>query len=261
MDWIIVAIAGFLGGLLNAVAGGGSFITLPALIAIGVPPIVANATGTAALLPGYIASAWRFRKDVELPASLSFIHIVILAIAGGFAGAMILLMSSEQLFSRLIPWLILFATLAFVVGPIVIKNKVQKKQINKHNTPLSSETKWQQTFGISSILLVLCIYGGYFNGGLGIIVLAALTFIGQTNIHGMNGLKNVLSAILTAVAVSVYAAGNTISVRYLLVLGVAALFGGYLGAAAAYRISQQHLRIFIVSVGFIMSALFFYKTT
>lgn len=261
MDWIIVAIAGFLGGLVNAVAGGGSFITLPALIAVGVPPIVANATGTAALLPGYIASAWRFRKDVELPDNLSFIHVVLLAFAGGFAGAMILLMSSEQLFSRLIPWLILFATLAFVVGPILIKNKAQKKAVDKSQAELASKTIWQQTSGTSLMLFCICIYGGYFNGGLGIIVLAALTFIGQTNIHGMNGLKNVLSAILTAVAVSVYAVGDTISAQYLLVLGVAAVFGGYLGASVAYRISQKHLRNFIVSVGFIMSAVFFYKTT
>ena len=110
MDWIILGLAGFLGGMLNAIAGGGSFITLPALIFVGVPPVAANATGTAALLPGYIASAWRFRKDVELPANLSFFKLSIIATVGGCLGAIALLMSSETVFSKLIPWLILFAT-------------------------------------------------------------------------------------------------------------------------------------------------------
>ncbi|XQW85093.1 sulfite exporter TauE/SafE family protein [Thalassotalea piscium] len=257
MDWVIIALAGFIGGMLNAVAGGGSFITLPALIFVGIPPIIANATGTAALLPGYIASAWRFRKDVTLPASLSFIHIFLLAIAGGSIGAVILLMSSEQVFSYLIPWLILFATLAFIIGPTLIKNNGANKSNSNNIDKLSVKT----TVGTSLVLLGICIYGGYFNGGLGIIVLAALVLMGQTNLHGMNGLKNVLSAILTVVAVCIYAAGGTLSFKYLAVMSIAAVIGGYLGAVVAYRLSQKYLRYFIVTVGCIMSVVFFYKNS
>jgi uncharacterized membrane protein YfcA len=109
------------------------------------------------------------------------------------------------------------------------------------------------------MLLAVCIYGGYFNGGLGIILLAAFGLMGQTNLHGMNGLKNVISALLTAVAVVVYAAGGAIDVEHLLLLGIMAVAGGYVGAAFAYRISQRLLRVFIVFVGLFMSVAFFLR--
>lgn len=255
MDWIIIGIAGFLGGMLNAVAGGGSFITLPALIFVGVTPVSSNATGTAALLPGYIASAWRFRKDVELPANLGYSSIVLIAVVGGCSGAAILLMSSERIFSALIPWLVLFATIAFIVGPQLVRSKISKPE----DVGLDQEPLRGQTLTISFILFCVCVYGGYFNGGLGIILLAALGLMGQTNLHGMNGLKSVLSALLTAVAVFVYAIGDTISIKYLFVLGIAAVIGGYTGATIAYRIPQRLLRNFVVVVGCLMSAAFFLK--
>lgn len=256
MDWFIIAVAGFVGGFLNAIAGGGSFITLPALIFVGVPPVIANATGTAALLPGYIASAWRFRKDIELPANLNFLQLCVIAISGGIIGAFILLMSSEQLFSVLIPWLILFATLAFIIGPSLIKSH----PIEGNTTGKQAQKSWGYTASVTLVFFCICIYGGYFNGGLGIIILAALGVIGQTNLHGMNGFKNVLSAILTAVAVCVYAAGNTISFKYFMVLGLAAVIGGYIGASVAYRLSQKYLRYVIVIIGFLMLSIFFYKS-
>lgn len=255
MDWIIIGIAGFLGGMLNAVAGGGSFITLPALIFVGVTPVSSNATGTAALLPGYIASAWRFRKDVELPVNLGFASIAVIAVAGGCLGAAILLTSSERMFSTLIPWLILFATIAFIVGPRLVRSKISKTE----DVGLDQEPLRGQTLTISFILFCVCVYGGYFNGGLGIILLAALGLMGQTNLHGMNGLKSVLSALLTAVAVFVYTIGDTISIKYLFVLGITAIVGGYTGATIAYRISQNLLRNFVVVVGCVMSAAFFLK--
>ncbi len=123
LDWIVICTAGFLGGMLNAVAGGGSFFTLPALIFVGIPPIMANTTGTAALLPGYLASAWRFRHDIVYPASLNFTYITLIAILGGAVGAIILLLTDERIFSELIPWLILFATIAFIVGPWFLQKK------------------------------------------------------------------------------------------------------------------------------------------
>lgn len=249
--------AGFLGGMLNAVAGGGSFITLPALIFVGVPPVSANATGTAALLPGYIASAWRFRRDIEFPENLNLTVIALIAISGGCLGAAILMITSEQLFSALIPWLILLATAAFIIGPWLLQKKkaaVEKSESHRESSKLRVATT---CLG----LLAVCIYGGYFNGGLGIILLAALGLMGQTNLHGMNGLKNVISALLTAVAVAVYAAGGTIVAGHLLLLGFMAILGGYVGAAFAYRISQGVLRGFIVFIGCLMSIGFFYAET
>ncbi|MCK7628595.1 sulfite exporter TauE/SafE family protein [Shewanella sp. JNE10-2] len=252
MDWLMIALAGFLGGMLNAVAGGGSFITLLALVFVGVPPIAANATGTAALLPGYIASAWRFRKDIEYPASLSLKDLILIALIGGSIGAGILLTTSEQVFAKLIPWLILLATAAFIVGPWLLKRRITEQGENT-STPMLSPIM------ALMLLAAVCIYGGYFNGGLGIILLASFGLMGQTNLHGMNGLKNLISALLTTIAVVIYAAGDAIDSQYLLLLAVMAIIGGYVGAAMAYRISQPLLRGFIVIVGLAMALGFFIR--
>jgi len=255
IDIILIATAGFLGGMLNAVAGGGSFITLPALIFVGVPAVMANATGTAALLPGYIASAWRFRRDIEFPSDLNFKTISLVSIVGGSLGATVLLLTSEQLFSALIPWLILLATLLFIVGPRLITHKQQLSQQSIASTSSFSKSK----LIAFSVMLTVCTYGGYFNGGLGIILLAALGLMGQTNLLGMNGVKNYVSALLTTIAVLVYAAGDVISYGHLLVMGIAAIIGGYTGAALAYRIPQGAMRLFIIAIGLIMSLVFFLR--
>lgn len=254
LDSLIVCIAGLLGGMLNAVAGGGSFITLPALMFIGVGPVSANATGTAALLPGYIVSAWRFRRDIEYPRGLNFKTIAVLAILGGGIGAVLLLVTDQQLFSALIPWLVLFATAAFVVGPHLMKAK-------QAGSGRSQVTTKSTGFPIGSALglLTLCILGGYFNGGLGIMLLAALGLMGQTNLRSMNGVKNIISALLTIIAVTVYAIGGTIAVSHLLLLSVAAVVGGYVGAALAYRVSQRMLRGFVILAGCVLAIAFFLR--
>lgn len=249
MDWVLIGLAGFFGGALNAVAGGGSFITLPVLVFVGVPPVIANATGTAAFLPGYIASAWRFRRDIELPPGLSALCIALLSLTGGCFGAVVLLQTSEQVFARLIPWLILLATAAFVIGPRILGRKrvaATQGAASRFNGVVAGGA----LFGV-------CVYGGYFNGGLGIILLAVLGLLGQTNLHGMNGLKNVVSALLTVVAVLVYAAGGVIGGSHLLLLALTAVVGGYAGAAVSYHISPSLLRRFIVAVGCVMALGFF----
>jgi len=255
IDMIVIVVAGFLGGMLNAVAGGGSFITLPALIFVGVSPVSANATGTAALLPGYIASAWRFRRDIEFPSKLNVTTIILVAIVGGSLGASVLLLTSDRIFSTLIPWLILLATAMFVIGPRLINYKSLSPEQDKDSDAGTS-------MGIPvavMVLLSVCAYGGYFNGGLGIILLAALGLMGQTNLLGMNGVKNFISALLTTIAVAIYAVGDVIAFGPLLVMGVASIFGGYAGAAFAYRIPAKVLRAFIVMVGLIMALIFFLK--
>lgn len=253
IEWTIVALAGFLGGMLNAVAGGGSFITLPALIWVGVPPIAANTTGTAALLPGYLASAWRFRRDIEYPKGLSLWPVIVIAILGGCIGAITLLLTSDQLFSALIPWLILLSTAAFMVGPKLMN--IRASVLDGATSPEAT----QKSIVNAVALLSICIYGGYFNGGMGIILLAAFGLMGQSNLLGMNGLKNIVSALLTVIAVLVYAIGGTIDLAYLLILGVGSVIGGYVGAGVAYRVSQQKLRLFIIAIGCLMAAGFFLK--
>lgn len=242
IDTLGLVVAGLLSGMLNAVAGGGSFITLPALIFLGLPPVVANATGTAAQLPGYVMSAWRFRRDIALPANIHPLSLLALCLVGGVLGAWLLTVGRAEVFDRLVPWLILFATALFALGPALM--------LALRGLP------WQ--FGLL-LLFAACVYGGYFNGGLGIILLAVLSVLGQHNLHGMNGLKSALSAGLTAVAVLVYSAGELIAWPQLWVMAAASLVGGYWGAALAYRIPPALLRGGIVTVGILMAVVFFVR--
>ena len=234
--------AAFVAGALNAVAGGGSFLTLPALVFIGVPPVVANATGTVALLPGYAAGAWGFREDTQAPPGLSMVRLVVLSLIGGALGAGLLLVTSDATFSIVVPWLLLLATVLFAFGP-------QLRQRLAGGNPSTAKA----TVGV----LAVAIYGGYFNGGLGILLLALFGLLGQTQLNAMNGLKNLVSTLLTAIAVAVYAIGGVVDWRYALLMMVAATAGGYIGARVARRIPAQWLRWGIVATGLVMTGIFF----
>ena len=236
--------AAFVAGALNAVAGGGSFLTLPALVFTGVPPVVANATGTVALLPGYMAGAWGFREDTAAPPGLSMRLLVVLSLIGGAAGAALLLITPDTVFRQVVPWLLLAATALFAFGP-------QLRKMLAGGAPSTTKA----TIGV----LVVAAYGGYFNGGLGILLLALFGLLGQTNLNAMNGLKNWVSALLTAIAVAIYAAGGVVLWQQALLMMVAATAGGYGGARVARRIPATWLRWGIVATGLVMAAVFFWR--
>ena len=243
-DTTLLLVAAFVAGALNSVAGGGSILTLPALVFVGVPPVVANATGTVALLPGYIAGAWGFREDTEPPPGLSMLRLVVLSLVGGAAGAALLLVTSNDVFAVVIPWLLLAATLLFALGP-------KLREWTAGGAPSSAKA----TVGV----LLVAAYGGYFNGGLGILLLALFGLLGQTKLNAMNGLKNWVSALLTAIAVVIYAAGGLVLWPQALLMMVAATAGGYAGARVARRIPAPWLRGGIVLTGLVMTAVFFYR--
>jgi len=236
--------AAFVAGALNAVAGGGSFLTLPALVFVGVPPVVANATGTVALLPGYLAGAWGFREDLAPPPSLSLRAVVLLSLVGGSVGAGLLLLTSDSVFQRIVPWLLLVATALFALAP-------QLRAWSGHQG--TAPAAWKAALG----MLAVAAYGGYFNGGLGILLLALLGLLGQTQLNAMNGMKNLVSALLTAIAVGIYAAGGIVQWRLALVMMLAATLGGYGGARLARRLPATVLRWGIVATGLVMAGLFF----
>ena len=243
---MLVACAAWLAGMLNAVAGGGSFFTLPALVWIGVPPVAANATGTAALLPGYLASAWSDRHLMTRSSVLAVSTLLILGTLGGVAGALLLLLTSDQAFRTLIPWLLLVATLLFAMGPYINRWLAQPAA----HQPGGDTWKRFGVFGVSA-------YGGYFNGGVGIVVLALLRLMGEEDILIANALKNLLAAVLTMIAVLIYAVGGLLHFAELVPMALAAGIGGWLGVRLARRIPAQTLRHFIVAVGCIMTTLFF----
>ncbi|MGE8317986.1 MAG: sulfite exporter TauE/SafE family protein [Comamonas sp.] len=243
--------AAFVAGALNAVAGGGSFLTLPALVLTGVPPVSANATGTVALLPGYMAGAWGFKDDMRSPPGLSMKSVVLLALVGGAAGAALLLFTPDATFRKIVPWLLLAATAMFAFGPQLR----QWAMGGKHDQAPSTGGAAKAALG----MLAVAIYGGYFNGGLGILLLALLGLLGQTNLNAMNGIKNLVSALLTAIAVAIYAAGGVVQWKQALVMMVAATLGGYLGARVARKIPPNWLRGGIVLTGLVMAGLFFWR--
>ncbi|HQQ70752.1 MAG TPA: sulfite exporter TauE/SafE family protein [Alicycliphilus sp.] len=245
-DTALLLAAAFVAGALNAVAGGGSFLTLPALVFTGVPPVVANATGTVALLPGYVAGAWGFREDMAPPPGLSRRAVVLLSLAGGSAGAALLLVTPDATFRRVVPWLLLAATALFAFGP-----QLRQWAGSGQHGASAAKAGWG--------LLAVAGYGGYFNGGLGILLLALFGLLGQTQLNAMNGMKNLVSALLTAISVLIYAAGGIVQWQQALVMMVAATLGGYGGARVARKLPAPVLRWGIVATGLVMAGLFFWK--
>ena len=244
LDISLLLLAAFFAGALNSVAGGGSFLTLPALVFVGVPPVIANATGTVALLPGYAAGAWGFREDTAPPPGLSMRLLVVLSLVGGALGAGLLLVTSNETFSIVIPWLLLAATVLFAFGP-------QLRQRLAGGKPSTAKA----TVGV----LAVAAYGGYFNGGLGILLLALFGLLGQTQLNAMNGMKNLVSALLTAIAVAIYAAGGIVQWPQALMMMLAATAGGYGGARVARRLPAPVLRWGIVATGLVMTGIFFWR--
>ncbi|WP_341211599.1 sulfite exporter TauE/SafE family protein [uncultured Limimaricola sp.] len=243
--FVTLTVAGILAGALNAVAGGGTFLTFPALIWLGVPPIAANATATIGALPGYASSAWGYRADVAAEGTLRLRMIIALGALGGLIGAGLLLVTPGAVFEGLVPWLLLIATLLFATGPRVLAF-VRARGFGPAGPVLSG-----------GAVLAVSIYGGYFNGGLGILLLAMLGLIGFVNLHGMNGLKVLLSAVLSLVSAVAYAAAGLIEWDAALIMAVATTIGGYLGARGAKRVPMQYLRLGITGVGLVMTVLFF----
>lgn len=244
MDWAVLIVAAFLGGGINAVAGGGSFFTFPALVWAGVPPVAANASGTMALLPGYMASTWGFREDLRAPERLSMGMVLAASLIGGSIGAGLLLITPDEVFSGIVPWLLLLATLLFAFGPSLLR---RISSGGGESTP---------TVQMVTLLLV-CVYGGYFNGGLGIVLLAVFGLLGHIGLNRMQGLKNLISAVLTAIAVTLYAIGGAIVWIQALVMMVSAVAGGYVVARVARKLPESTIRTIVILTGAIMTVVFF----
>ncbi|MDW3204774.1 MAG: sulfite exporter TauE/SafE family protein [Alphaproteobacteria bacterium] len=246
IEILILCAAGFAAGALNAVAGGGTFLSLPALIYVGVPPVTANATATVTALPGYIASAWGFREDIRSEGALGLRAILTVTVLGSIAGSFLLIATPGDAFLDIVPWLLLLATLLFATGPAMI-GQFRKRSVASAGRLVSGVT-----------VLAVAIYGGYFNGGLGIMLLAVFGLIGFTDLHGMNGLKNILSALLSLVSAVTLAAAGLVAWEHAVLMALCATVGGYLGARLSRRIVRTDLlRIFVTVVGLFMTVMFF----
>lgn len=250
MHWIIISTAAFFAGGLNAIAGGGSFLTFPALVFVGVPPIVANATGTTALLPGYITGALAFKDDLGSMRALTMRQLVLFSLVGGLIGASLLLATSDAGFRRIIPWLLLAATCLFAFGG-TLANRFSHARGSAGFAPGSI---WP-----SVVVFAVSIYGGYFNGGLGILLLAAFALLGETSMNTMNGLKNVASVVLTAISVLVYATGGAIDWPLALSMMFCSTLGGYIGGRLGRKMPAKAVRVLVVLTGAVMTVIFFQR--
>jgi len=247
--YIFLFFAGVLGGALNAVAGGGSFIAFPALMFAGVPPIAANATNTVALWVGVTASSGAYRKHFDISRRV-MVPLAVTSVIGGIGGAFLLLRTPANTFLHVLPWLMLGATLLFLFGGRLARGS---KNGLAHDATVTA-------IAVAAIFeLVVAVYGGYFGGGVGIMNLAMLAALGMTDIHAMNALKVVLGGIINAMAVVTFTVAKAIAWKPGVIMIAGAIVGGYFGAHYAQKLPQPWIRAFVIAVGTGMTVYFFWK--
>jgi uncharacterized membrane protein YfcA len=237
-------------GMMNSVAGGGSFLSFPALLLVGVPPIQANATNTIALWPGMLGSIGAYRKELEGPEARRVLFpLLSTGVVGGLLGAVTLLVTPQQTFLRLIPWLLLSATLLFAFS----------RNITSALKPAGGEAALTTKGGAAAQFFV-AFYIGYFGAGAGILMMALLALLGMTQIHRINAYKTVQAAVCNGVAICAFVFKGVIYWGHAGVMVVGSLLGGYFGAWFAQRMKQEHVRWIVIAIGMGMSAYFFWKT-
>ena len=239
----LLGAAAFGAGVLNAIAGGGSFLTFPALVFTGVPVIAANATSALAVSPGYLGSTLGFRPELRALPDALLRRELLLSALGGLAGALLLLVTPAKLFAGLVPWLLLFATALFALGPLLTRRAGQAWR------------GWRQPG-----LLATAVYGGYFNGGLGILLMALYTLTGESRLNTVNALKNLNSLVLSLLSVAAFAWAGAIVWPQALLMMVAATVGGLAGARLARKLPAIWVRAIVIATGLVMSALFFQRS-
>ena len=245
MDILVLIAAAFGAGILNTVAGGGTFLTFPALVFTGLPPVMANATSTVAVFPGYLGGALGFRQEFRTFERRRLLRLVVITLAGGLVGSGLLMVSSNEAFSLVVPFLLLGATLAFLFG-----DKVRQWAASR-----ARDVTPEGALGLFAVAL----YGGYFNGGLGIVLLALFALWGMIDLNRMNALKSGLSFLLSAISVAVFAVAGLVAWPQAVAMMIAATAGGYAGAPLARALPKPVVRAVIASVGFGMSAVFFWR--
>jgi len=246
---LFVFLAACAGGAINSVAGGGTLLTVPTLIWLGVPALHANATSTVALWPGSLSGAWGFRREMR-QADPRVYALIVPSLIGGLTGAILLTITPPDLFERLIPVLILFATFLFMV-----QERLQRRfNLTAMHHARSHWLSWTMLFQ-----LIVGIYGGYFGAGIGIMMLAALSLMGHTDIHQMNGLKNLLAVAINGIAIVYLLFTDLIRWDDALLMATGAIVGALIGAGTARRAGQTAVSHTVVVVGLAMALAMFVK--
>ncbi len=248
----ILFFAALVAGAINSVAGGGSFVSFPTLLFVGIPPISANATNTVALWPGQPASVWAYRQEFRSLPRKVLVPLTITGIIGGFLGAYVLLITPPTTFMKLVPWLLLIATLIFMSSGRISRWVKQRAEQGEHQEFATGRGILLQTF--------IAFYLGYFGAGAGILILAMLALLGMDHIHTMNALKAWLTTVSNGVAMVLFAVSpHVVYWPQAILMIIGAILGGYFGAYFARRTKPEYVRAIVIVIGFGLSAYFFWR--
>jgi uncharacterized membrane protein YfcA len=257
LPWLIFA--SFLGGALNAVAGGGSFLTFPAMLGVGLGPIQANATNTVALWPGQLTSIAGYRDEVRKHKPLA-LKMALAGLVGGSVGAIILLNTPAKTFIHLVPWLLLFAALVFAVSDPVMKYLQRRAQARSGVAIESAEAKAERNYWpLVFTTIVICFYIGYFGAGAGFLIISLLSVFGFQDLNEMNAMKVVSTTMANGMACILFAFSGKVEWHWCLSAMVSCALGGYLSARVSQKLDQRFLRILVVVIGLGMAAYFFWR--
>jgi uncharacterized protein len=242
---ISLSAAAFFGGALNALAGGGSLVTFPALLLAGLNPIDANASSVVALFPATFSTVWAYRRSIAKITEFDVRSFLVVSVIGGLLGALLLLWTPSAIFAGLVPWLVLFATIVFAVGNFAPLSVMQRLKLGPRSALL--------------VHFIISIYGGYFGGGIGFLMLAALTMFGMRDINAMNGLKLALVGVMTATAIVAFVVADVVRWAEALPMVVGSVAGGYAAAVGAQRIDPRLIKALIIVLGAGLTVLFFWR--
>lgn len=257
MDAQTMALVGggaFIAGGMNAMAGGGTFFSFPALLAAGVPPVMANASNTVGLCPASLISAWAYRREALRHGKWALLLMVV-SFLGGISGGLLLLATSNESFSRLIPWLLLVATTLFAFSGQV------SRLVKWTKSRFGGDAEKRNPGGPGGALFqfIVAVYGGFFGAGMGILTLAALSIQGFEDIQEINALKNLTSGINYFVTAATFIIAGAVSWPHTIVMLITAMAGGYAGASVARRLPAQWLKRLVITVGAALTAIYFAK--
>ncbi len=258
MHWeqrVILVVASALAGMVNSVAGGGTLLTFPALLAAHQTSRIANATSTVALWPGQMSSLFGYRKEIGESRS-AILPMVVLGFVGGILGAVLLLYTPSRVFDKIVPFLVLLATSLFMVQEPL--SRWQRARMERSTTDAAGKATGEpvpKTKGlwVWILLFLVAIYGGYFGAGIGILILAALGFLGFSNIHQMNGIKNIFTLFINGVASLIFVWKHLVDWRIAALMAVGSIFGGYAAAGIARKIGQRNVRRVVITIGFVLT--------
>jgi uncharacterized membrane protein YfcA len=242
---LLLSVAALLAGAINAVAGGGSFLTFPALLFTGTAPLVANATSTAAVWPAAVASAIGYREELKGERALA-LKLGLVSALGGVLGALGVIGTPQETFLAVLPFLLLVATLVFTFGDWL------RARVERLGTP--------PLWVVALLQLVVAAYGGYFGGGMGLMMLALFSLLGPRHIHAMNALKSVLGVAINATALATFVLAGKVDWPRAALMAVAATAGGYLGARLARRVPPRPAKRGVIALGWVITAAFFIRT-